>query len=611
CTITNGAGTNTITVSFSASATSGNVTVAGTNTACGVGLSASLPILTGLLPVAAGPITGLTSVCQGQTDVVYSIASVPGATSYIWTAPPGGVISAGQGTNAVTISFDSTATPGSVAVRGHSGCGDGPASSVSLTINPLPAPAGTITGSSTVCQSQNNVTYSIVPLSYTGSYLWTVPSGCTITSGSGTSQITVLFNTVAISGPITVRGINATCGAGRRNSINILVNPLPGATGTISGLTTVCQGEPGISYMVASPDPNTLSYSWNLSPANAGTVSSSTSPATVSWAELFTGQAFLTVAGMNGCGAGPVSNPLSITINPKPTVALAACFDLKTTKNSRPIRLSGGNPLGTSGSFSGTGVSQISPGVYAFDPGNSQVTVSAGGTPYEITYRYTNTYNCFREASRTITVFPSGAGQICPGTVTDLRDGQVYPTLLAGSGAAAKCWMARNLNYGEFLSNGQPQTDNCTIEKYCRNNLSSECSGYGGFYQWDELMQYQSGSYFQDLCPPGWHLPSEAEWTQFLASLGTGVYPPDGIAGSFLKDPNTSPGHFNALLGGVFYHGQSWALTTGTLAGTLFWTSTLTTDDRISVRGLNYNNPSVSRYFSTRENALPVRCVRD
>ncbi len=611
CTVTSGAGSNTITVSFSASAASGDVTVAGTNTACGAGLSASLPILTGLLPVASGPITGLTSVCQGQTDVVYSIASVPGATSYIWTAPPGGVITAGQGTNAVTISFDSTATLGSVTVIGHSGCGDGPASSVSLTINPLPVPAGTISGLSTVCQSQNNVTYSIVPLSYTGSYLWTVPSGCTITSGSGTSQITVSFNTVAISGPITVRGINATCGAGRRNSINILVNPLPGTTGTISGMTTVCQGEPGISYTVTSPDPNTLSYAWNLSPSNAGTVSSSTSPATVSWAELFTGQAFLTVAGMNGCGAGPVSNPLSITINPKPTVALAACFDLKTTKNSRPIRLSGGNPLGTSGIFSGTGVSQISPGVYAFDPGNSQVTVSAGGTPYEITYRYTNTYNCFREASRTITVFPSGAGQICPGTVTDLRDGQVYPTLLAGSGAAAKCWMARNLNYGEFLSNGQPQTDNCTIEKYCRNNLPSECSGYGGFYQWDELMQYQSGSYFQDLCPPGWHLPSEAEWTQFLASLGTGVSPPDGIAGSFLKDPNTSPGHFNALLGGVFYHGQSWALTTGTLAGTLFWTSTLTADDRISLRGLNYNNPSVSRYFSTRDNALPVRCVRD
>lgn len=611
CTITSGAGTNTITVSFSVSAASGLISVAGTNADCGEGSPSSLPVLIGLLPVAAGPVTGLTTVCQGQTDVVYSIASVPGATSYIWTPPPGTVITAGQGSNTVRITFDSTASSGTFTVRGHSGCGDGPISSLPVNVNPIPAPAGIITGLSTVCQLQSQVSYSIAPLNFANSYLWTVPSGCSVTSGSGTNQIIIDFGMDAMPGPITVRGINAGCGAGRRNSLNITVNPLPGPTGTLSGQVTVCQGMTGISYSVQNPDPNTVSYAWSLIPPNAGILSGPTAPVLVTWAESFTGQAFLTSNGVNECGSGPVSTPLAIVVNPKPAVTLETCFDLKTTKNSRPIRLSGGTPLGDQGIFTGTGVSEYSPGVYIFDPGNPQVTASAGGMPYDITYRYTNIYNCSSEAVKTITIYPSNAGQPCPGTMTDIRDGQVYPTLIAGGGVGGKCWMARNLNYGEFLSHHQPQTDNCRFEKYCTDNVSTACNEHGGLYQWDELMHYQGGTYRQDICPPGWHVPTEAEWNQLLAASGTGVVPPDGIAGSFLKDPNPLPGHFNAVLAGVCYHNTSWAFTTGTTAGTLFWTSTTAPDGSITVRGLNYHNPSVSKYFSSRENAFPVRCVKD
>ena len=605
CTIASGAGTPGISVNIALNATSGTITATGHNN-CGDGAGSNVSLTVKQFPTPAGPITGSTIVCQGQQNVVYNTPVITGANTYLWTLPAGASITAGAGTNMVTISFDSTALSGNLTVRGHSiDCGDGILSSLAITVNPIPAPAGIISGPTPVCQGQNPVTYSIPVVPYATTYNWSLPSGCIITAGSGTNNITTAFNTSAASGIFIVRGNNPTCGDGRRSIQNITVNPLPVSTGIILGATTLCQGEPNIPYAVQNVDPLTTSWIWNLVPSIAGIVSGSTSGMQITWDNAFTGTATLQVKGLNGCGNGPASPVVNIKVDYKPNVSYLDCGDLFTTKNARPVILNGGYPLGLGGIYSGNGVSMISPGIYAFDPASSSVIGSTGGTPYTITYRYTNVNNCFREATKVMKVCLSNAMQPCPGTLTDVRDGKTYSTFLAGTGFAAKCWMAQNLNYGVVADAKLPQTNNCTIEKYCANNLAPQCTVSGGYYQWQELMNYQNSEPVQGICPPGWHVPTRQEWTD----LETWYLGP-GIAGGSLRDMFSAQG-FHGLLSGIYYLNNSWMFSTGSNTGSMFWSSTPTLAGNVFAMGINSFNPSASLYPSSAGNAYPLRCIRD
>ena len=172
--------------------------------------------------------------------------------------------------------------------------------------------------------------------------------------------------------------------------------------------------------------------------------------------------------------------------------------------------------------------------------------------------------------------------------------------------------MSANLNYGTFIQGSTVQTDNCTIEKYCQGDDASKCSVSGAFYQWDELMNYlpadnASAEGKQGLCPPEWHVPSETEWSDLET-----FYQGAGLAGWSLLDPNPLYG-FHGLNGGVLYQNIVWAFVPPSFSATIFWTSTVSSasNARIFTHGMNEINASVSKYFSTRGNALPVRCVKD
>ena len=149
------------------------------------------------------------------------------------------------------------------------------------------------------------------------------------------------------------------------------------------------------------------------------------------------------------------------------------------------------------------------------------------------------------------------------------------------------------------------QTEDCVNEKYCKDNIDAQCTIYGGYYQWGEIMEYSESSSFQDICPAGWHIATSGEWDQLIqANMG------NGVAGGFLKD-NFSPTGFHGIPGGIFYLNDTWAFTSGMLAATMYWTSDGLTGGYAIARGLNSINPSVSFYASSRANALSVRCVRN
>jgi uncharacterized protein (TIGR02145 family) len=118
-------------------------------------------------------------------------------------------------------------------------------------------------------------------------------------------------------------------------------------------------------------------------------------------------------------------------------------------------------------------------------------------------------------------------------------------------------------------------------------------------------MHYSATGGFQDLCPPGFHVPTASEW-QILINESLG----NGLAGSTLKDMNRVNG-FHGLLPGFIYQNLAWFFGNGNLAGTLFWSSTPVGEGKATARGFNSLNNSISEYPASINNAFSVRCVRN
>jgi len=87
----------------------------------------------------------------------------------------------------------------------------------------------------------------------------------------------------------------------------------------------------------------------------------------------------------------------------------------------------------------------------------------------------------------------------CGDTFMDHRDGLNYNTVLIGD----QCWMGENLNVGDMIKDTLEMKDNGVIEKYCFNNDPTNCDEYGGFYQWEEMMEYTTTTSVKGICSFG------------------------------------------------------------------------------------------------------------
>lgn len=145
-------------------------------------LSERVPITasmgTGAIPSSAGIITGNTTVCDNETNVIYTVPAIANATSYLWTLPVGytGVSS----TNSISVSFDALATSGSIAVNGVNGCGSGTSSSLNIAVNDAAIASFT--------QVVNNMSVAFTNTSsfVTGGYFWNFDDGTTSTEQNPT-----------------------------------------------------------------------------------------------------------------------------------------------------------------------------------------------------------------------------------------------------------------------------------------------------------------------------------------------------------------------------------------------------------------------------------------
>ncbi len=256
-TITAGGGTGdaTATVTWN-TAGSQTISVNYTNGNSCTAASATVRTIT-VYPLPVPTISGNGAACLNSTGNIYTTEA--GMTNYTWVVT-GGTATAG-GTNADNTATVTWTTLGaqSVSVNYTNGnnCTAAAPTVRSVTVNPLPVP--TITGPAAACATSTGNVYSTE--AGMSSYSWTVSAGGTITAGgSGSSSITVTWNTAGAQ-TVSVNYINGNgCTAVTPATYNVTVNPLP--VPAIAGPVPVCVTSTGNLYTTAAGMTN---YIWTVS----------------------------------------------------------------------------------------------------------------------------------------------------------------------------------------------------------------------------------------------------------------------------------------------------------------------------------------------------------
>ncbi|MBL7924995.1 MAG: HYR domain-containing protein [Bacteroidia bacterium] len=313
--IVSGQGTNSIFVSWPPSAVSngiiGNISVVPSN-ACGAGTGSSLPVdINYTVPVRPSSISGPVKLCPGDNGV-YSVLGVARASNYVWSLPVGMTITAGAGTNVITVSVDFSYLGGTVSCSAANACGTGPARTRAVGLNTPVAPAS-ISGPSTGVCGGTGVSYTAANVVGATGYFWTVPAGVTIVNGQGTDILTVDFDGAYAGGNITVAGTNA-CGTGAARSL--AVTGAPAQPGVITGDLTICPGQSGVTYGVGTVS-GASSYLWTVPGGSTITSGQGTKDILVTWGTNPASGLSVSVNASNACGtsANRILNGISISVS--------------------------------------------------------------------------------------------------------------------------------------------------------------------------------------------------------------------------------------------------------------------------------------------------------
>jgi len=196
--------------------------------------------------------------------------------------------------------------------------------------------------------------------------------------------------------------------------------------------------------------------------------------------------------------------------------------------------------------------------------------------------------------------------------------------------------MAENLNIGTRIDGVVTSTNengvNSVIEKYCYNNLESNCDVYGGIYQWNEAMEYSIIEEVQGICPSGWHIPTYNQIEILLEYISDNtIYQCDGVRENISKSmasvsdwtatstacaPGNNPSTNNATGFNIYPAGgrsyTSGAFGNFSLYGYM-WSSTVSPTDSNKAYYRYLSNKSAVGGFSSyfRSFAVAVRCLKN
>lgn len=231
------------------------------------------------------------------------------------------------------------------------------------------------------------------------------------------------------------------------------------------------------------------------------------------------------------------------------------------------------------------------------------------------TYSVTSTVDEITFLNTTTTPF------VCGDVI--LYGGETYPTILIGS----QCWFQKDLNIGTRIDSSLNQTSGNGIEKYCYRGNDANCTTYGGLYQWAEAVQYQNGATntgllpspftgnVQGICPPGWHIPTKAEFETLIATVnndGNALKAAGQGGEDFFFDTDgsgTNTSGFSALLAGYRYVSGILFINLGDY--TYFWSSTEYDATAANNMDLSFGNSSIFLPDYAKEFGFSVRCLKD
>jgi len=197
------------------------------------------PVIATIKPVIIPEINGKSFVCEDAGEQSYTTQE--GMVNYHWDVTLGGQITSGQGTDSITVKWNG---PGSEIVRviftNPNGCTVPNPAILHVSIGAVPGPAGPVSGPSPLCTGTSQVVFIVAPIPNALIYIWTLPPGLLIVSGSGTNSITINVLPGASSGNISVYAVNF-CGTGLPSPPFPLIIHEPAMVYAGTG-DTLCQG---------------------------------------------------------------------------------------------------------------------------------------------------------------------------------------------------------------------------------------------------------------------------------------------------------------------------------------------------------------------------------
>jgi uncharacterized protein (TIGR02145 family) len=169
-------------------------------------------------------------------------------------------------------------------------------------------------------------------------------------------------------------------------------------------------------------------------------------------------------------------------------------------------------------------------------------------------------------------------------------DGNSYTTKRIGN----QVWMMENLN-------STHDSEGRKIKRVCYDLIRENCQKYGGLYAWEELRVDENNGNLQGICPDGWHIPTDNEWTVLVDNLGGA-----DSAAYLMKVDSTL---FNIQYGGNYHYRLRNYNYLDRIA--YFWASSSFSTTAAWMRMIGKKNVNVNRSTVPKTYCLSVRCVKN
>ncbi len=245
----------------------------------------------------------------------------------------------------------------------------------------------------------------------------------------------------------------------------------------------------------------------------------------------------------------------------------------------------------------------------------SNLTGLTANTTYYVRAYVTNSAGTAYGNQLSFTTTGGGSGIVSNPGAGVTFNGYTYSSIVLGNGQE---WMAENLKTTTY-ANGDP-IPNVTEENQWGTLFTGAWSHYNNDSQYEnpygKLYNWYTVNDSRNVCPTGWHVPSDAEWTVLTDYLGGNT-----VAGVKMKtttgwnDYNGQSGNgtnesgFSGLPGGNRYNGSGGFFNVGYFG--YWWSSTENDSYDAWYRTLSYNFGTAGRSYYYKQSGLSVRCLRD